>query len=59
MPGTQKAKQNKEVWVPVFACGETGMTPNFLCARGGEGRISLRSAKLVQRIIAASYAMLS
>jgi hypothetical protein len=26
MSGTQKAPQNKEVWVPVFASGETGMT---------------------------------
>ena len=25
-PQAQKAKQNKEVWIPVFACGETGMT---------------------------------
>ena len=28
MSGTQKAQQNKEVWVPVFASGETGMTTN-------------------------------
>jgi len=27
MSGTQKAPQNNEVWVPVFASGETGMTP--------------------------------
>lgn len=38
MPGTQKAKQNKEVWVPVFAFSETGMTTNFCFGWGNEGR---------------------
>jgi hypothetical protein len=28
MSGIQKALFNKEVWVPVFAFGETGMTTN-------------------------------
>ena len=31
MPGTEEAKQNKEVWVPVFAFGETGMTTHQVC----------------------------
>jgi len=28
LSGSQKAKQNKDVWGPVFAFGETGMTTN-------------------------------
>ena len=49
LSGVQKAKQNKEVLVPVFAFSETGMTTNYFRARGGRGRFSLRSPKRVQQ----------
>jgi hypothetical protein len=49
LSGIQKAKQNKEVRVPVFAFSETGMTTNCFRARGGRGRFLLRSLGRVPR----------